>query len=136
MPTKIIQVSLIVDIVDLDFVHLALLKVVLHVKALDPCRIQIVHDDLSDAKFLPLRSLLAVEGQHAIGSCESIQVGQVFTGKAEADGLDEATGGRVDGLVDCGKDGLIEVTTDARATHRLHAALVLMCAHAAASVAY
>lgn len=136
MPTKIIQVALIVDIVDLDFVHLALLKVVLHVKALDPGRVQVVHDDLSDAKSLPLRSLLAVEGKHAIGSREGIQVGQILAGEAETDGLDEATGGRIDGLVDCGKDGLIEVATDARPTHRLNAALVLVSAHAAAPIAY
>ena len=112
MPRQILHIPLIVDIVHLHLEVLPLLKVILHVKALDPGRIQVVHDDLCHAQFLPCATDLLVEDNHAIGSREGVQIGKIFTGETQTDGLAEALVGTVDVLVDGGQDGVVQITPD------------------------
>ena len=49
MATQVVDIVSVIDIVHFSFELLALLKVVLNVEALDPCWIQIVHDDLCES---------------------------------------------------------------------------------------
>ena len=123
---QVADIALVVDVVDLQLELLPPLKVILHVEALDPDRIQVVHDDLSHAEALPLGAHLLVKDNHAVGARESIQVWQVLAGEAEADGLDEAALRRADALVDGGEDGVVEVAANAHAGAGLHRTLVLV----------
>ena len=114
VPSKICQVRLIINIIYLDLVELAPFEVILHVKALDPARAQVVVDDLRHTDALPLSACLAVENKHAVSPGERIQIWQILTREAETYGLDQAASGGVDRLIDSGEDGLIEIAANAR----------------------
>ena len=133
MAREVAWVCSVVDIVDLDLELLAPLKVVLDVETLDPDRVEIVHDDLCHTQALPLRPSLLVEDQEAIRAGECIQVGQVLAGEIEANGLHEATLGRVDTLIDGCKHGVVKIATNSASS--LHCARVLVRAEARGVVA-
>ena len=130
MSTEVVKVVLVVHVIYIDLVGLALLEVVLHVKALDPGRAQAVPYDLSQADLHPLLAHLPVEDSHAIGPGESIQVWQVLTRKVQTDGLDEAALRRINALVHGSEHGIIEVATNASVRASMDSATVVMRAHA------
>ena len=72
------HVDQIVHIVDLDLEVLPLLEVILHVKALNPLRREVVADDFSHANFVPLSAHLLVKYDHPICAGKRIQVGEVL----------------------------------------------------------
>ena len=136
MTRKICEVGLIINVIHLDLVCFTPLEVVLHVEAFDPAWAQVVHDDFSHADTLPLSARLSIENEHTICPRECIQIRQILASKTQTYGLDEAAGGRVDRLVNSGEDGFIQVTADTGSRCSLHAALVLVGAHASAAIAH
>lgn len=92
MTREVVEIIFVIDIIDLNFKILSLLKMILHVKTLHPGWAQVVHDDFSHSDSLPLLTNLLVKHNHAIGSREGIQIGQVLTSKAQTDGLYQAGG--------------------------------------------
>ena len=75
---EILEPVVVVDVVHLDLVVLALLKVVLHVESLDPDWIEVVHDDLSRANIGPASFGLAVEHAHPVCAREGVQVRELL----------------------------------------------------------
>ena len=126
MPRQILHILLIVDIVHFHLEVLPLLKVILHVKALDPGWIQVVHDNLCHAQFLPLVTDLLVKDNHAISSRECVQIWKIFTCKAQTDRLTEALVRTIDVLIDGSQDSIVQITPDTLAGPGLHGSLILM----------
>ena len=128
--TEVVKVVLVVHVIYIDLVGLALLEVVLHVKALDPGRAQTVPDDLCHANLHPLLAHLPVEDSHAIGPGESIQVRQILAREVQTYGLDEAARSRVNALVHGSEHGIIKVATNSSVRASMDSATVVMRAHA------
>ena len=75
MTSQVVDVLLVINVVDFNLKVLTLLEMILHIKALNPLWVQVIHNDLSHAQFLPLVTNLLVKDNHAVSSCESVQIG-------------------------------------------------------------
>ena len=89
MPTEVMQVVEVVNVVNDDLVVLSFLEVVGHFEVLDPFGVEIVHDDFGHPDLLPLCAFSLEEHAHAIGPGKRIQVWQVAALKGKRHGIDE-----------------------------------------------
>ena len=89
MPTEVMQVVEVVNVVNDDLVVLSFLEVVRYFEVLDPFGVEVVHDDFGHPDLLPLGSLSLEEHAHAIGPGKRIQVWQVAALKGKRHGIDE-----------------------------------------------
>ncbi len=74
MVCESVYVYQVIDIVNLNFKVFPLLKVVLHVKTLDPLRGEVVANHFGHAKFVPLRAYLSVKHYHSVSARKSVQI--------------------------------------------------------------
>lgn len=111
MALIIVDVVEVVNIINDDFVGFTHLKIILHVKLLDPLRVQIVHDHLGVADFEPRLAREFVQNGHAVGSRESIHIRQILTLEGETDRVGEPHLPLLQSLVDSGEDSVIKVST-------------------------
>ena len=58
---EIVEIVFVINIVNLNLILFAALKVVLDIETLHPSRIKVIHDDFSHAHFLPLSAHLLVK---------------------------------------------------------------------------
>ena len=100
------------DIVYLSLVVFSLLKLIGDFHALNPLRVQVVHDHLGASQLLPELTLFLVQHYHSVCACERIQVGEVEPFECEADHVDQAAV-VLETAVCGGEDGLVEITTEA-----------------------
>lgn len=71
----------IIKVIDVIYVYLEVFshfKVVLDIYLCYPLGIQIVHDYFSLSNFQPLASILLKKHTHAISSCKSIEIRELF----------------------------------------------------------
>ena len=81
------QILKVINIVDYHLEQLLHFKYVGHVKALDPLRIQAVHDDLCHAQHLPHVASLLIQDCHTISSSERVQVWQFLASEGQSQNL-------------------------------------------------
>lgn len=110
MESQIVQIGQVIDVIDLNLKAFTLFKVILDIEALDPCRTEIVTDDLGQAELVPLRASLAVEHYHAVGACESVQVWKILAAEGQSDGRYKSTLVRIDALVDGCEHRIVKVS--------------------------
>ena len=108
---EILEPVVVVDVVHLDLVVLALLKVVLYVETFDPDWIKVVHDDFCHANLSPAISSLTIKHAHSICSCESIHIWKILACKREGDSVDQSCLVCIDRLIHCSQNSVIQIST-------------------------
>lgn len=74
MLIKWLKILKIIDIINDNFELLLFFKTVSHVEALDPFRIEIVHDNFCHAYEIPECSPFFVEDGHSVSSCKRVHI--------------------------------------------------------------
>ena len=135
MAGKIVHILQIIDIINLHFEVLALLKVILDIETLDPGGVEVVTDDLSHADALPLVSEPAVEHDHAVSARERIQVRQIAAGERKSNCRHKSRLGSFNSLVDSGKNSVIQVSAGVCNATSRHCTCILVSSHARKTIA-
>jgi len=69
---KLVYVLEIIHVINFNFINLPYFEVILDLKRLNPHRVEVVHHNLSHAKFQPHILLFLEQDYHSVSTCKRI----------------------------------------------------------------